>query len=622
MSQVLVIDDTGFAGRLRDALRGVSVTVLPAPGPRESARQVAQRAVLAANGDATLLCINVDLACAGDGRQHQAGVEVLKFLRFEELFERVHNGIRDTHAVLYSFRTLEQLIRHRSSSHILCSEGVTFRRLPFDPALLRVQSLAARRAEPHELTRFVRGSLTLPDERHSWANWYSAWQMLNIHRFGIDQQTGATDEFLFPVTEPNIRDALFVYGTPAGLRNHAGEIKRQIDGLRREISHNTVAPAGSRLKVALLDDQAQQIDGRTRFGWHEVYSRMLEGTEVTDVLKQLRLDHETFELNSLLNALQGFSLDEYACVLLDLRLRGERGLTTNAETLSGAVVLKWLRQEWPEVPVIITTASNKLRTYEDLVRLGADAYWIKQGMDERGTGADLTQTYTRLLELVAKVTGQRYQFVRRLGRTLKQWINAESPRWWHGREWLREDNEGQRKDRNARIAGIVRDVILMLRQYLHLHEMGYGYQDRVSEELFLLSIIQHAGKSIEAIHGYDHLKRGTRGTIGGFWDKGEFKPGRCDWFAYYLMAVRNRASHYPGYTHIDWEALTTFLSHLACYLLYGPQDGFCKGGTAGNPPRFRLQQDNELDAGGWGMVTSHSEYRKLVNELRPRSVDR
>jgi CheY-like chemotaxis protein len=620
MPQVLVIDDTGFAGQLRDALGGASVTVLPAPGLQESPRQVAQRAVLAADGDTTLLCINIDLACAGDGRQHQAGVEVLKFLRFEEALGGVRNGIRDAHAILYSFRTLEQLIRHRSSNHILCSKGVTFRRLPFDPAQLPVQSLAADKAEPHELTRFVRGSLTLPDERHSWANWYSAWQMLNVHRLVMDQQAGAVDKFLFPVTEPNIRDALFVYGKPAGLREHAGEIKPQVEELRREISSNTARGVGGPLKVALLDDQAQQIDGRTHFGWHQVYSRMLEGTEVVDVLKQLGLDHETFELSSLLDALQRFSFHHYACVLLDLRLRGERGLMVSPETLSGAVILKWLRREWPEVPVIVTTASNKLRTYEDLVRLGADAYWMKHGMDERGTGEDLARAYSRLLELVAKVTGQRYQFVRRLGHALKHWMYAQSPRWWHDREWLREDDDRQRKDRDARITGMIRDVILMLRQYLHLHEIGYGYQDRVSEELFLLSIIQHAGKSIEAIHGYDHLKRGkrTRGTIGGWWDKeGQFTPGRGDWFAYYLMAVRNRASHYPGYAQIDWEALTTFVSHLACYLLHGPQVEFCDGGVAGNPPRFRLREDDELDAGGLGMVESHSEYLKLAKELRP-----
>lgn len=613
MSQVLVIDDTGFAVQLRDGVRGASVTVLPAPKARENPRQVAERAIRASDPETALLCINVDLACAGDGRQQQGGIEVLKFLRFAESAEGVRNGIRDAHAVLYSFRTLEQLIRHRSSSHILCSEGVTYRRLPFDPAQLPVQLLAACRAEPRELKRFVRGTLTLPDERHSWANWYSAWQMLNIHRLGLDQQASATDDFLIPVTEPNIRDALFVYGTPAGLAQHSGKNRRQADKLREEIRRNTTPASADRLKVALLDDQAQQIDGRTRFGWHHVYSRMLGGTNVTDVLKQLHLHHETFELPSLLNALRCFPLDEYACVLLDLRLRGESGVTASVEKLSGAVILKWLRREWPEVPVIITTASNKLRTYEDLVRLGADGYWIKQGMDERGTGADLAWAYTRLLELVAKVTGHRYQFVRRLGHALKGWMDAQSPRWWHEREWLREDDDEQRKDRDARIARIMRDVILMLRQYLHLHEMGYGHQDRVSEELFLLSIIQHAGKSIEAIHGYDHLKIGerNRGTIG---------RGRGDWFAHYLMAVRNRASHYPGYAKIDWEALTTFMSHLACYLLYGPQAEFCEGGVAGNPPRFPLGEDDQLDARGWGMVESHSEYLKLANELQRRSA--
>ncbi|MBK7970970.1 MAG: response regulator [Bacteroidetes bacterium] len=68
-------------------------------------------------------------------------------------------------------------------------------------------------------------------------------------------------------------------------------------------------------------------------------------------------------------------------ILLDLRLQNEKGVRIDAEMLSGGVLLANIRKQYPGLPVLMTTASNKSWSYEELQRLGCDAFWTKEGID-------------------------------------------------------------------------------------------------------------------------------------------------------------------------------------------------------------------------------------------------
>ncbi|MCL5028477.1 MAG: response regulator, partial [Bacteroidetes bacterium] len=72
-------------------------------------------------------------------------------------------------------------------------------------------------------------------------------------------------------------------------------------------------------------------------------------------------------------------------ILLDLRLfpAYDELHRHDVEKMSGALLLKMLREEYLGIPIIVTTASNKVWTYAKLIELGADAYWIKEGLDEK-----------------------------------------------------------------------------------------------------------------------------------------------------------------------------------------------------------------------------------------------
>ena len=51
------------------------------------------------------------------------------------------------------------------------------------------------------------------------------------------------------------------------------------------------------------------------------------------------------------------------------------------EKLSGIRLLKDIREKFPELPVIITTASNKAETVSYVIKSGATALWTKPGVD-------------------------------------------------------------------------------------------------------------------------------------------------------------------------------------------------------------------------------------------------
>ena len=55
------------------------------------------------------------------------------------------------------------------------------------------------------------------------------------------------------------------------------------------------------------------------------------------------------------------------CVLLDMKMAG----------IDGTDVLKKIKKEWPEVPVIMMTAYGELEKIEEVLALGAEKYFTK-----------------------------------------------------------------------------------------------------------------------------------------------------------------------------------------------------------------------------------------------------
>lgn len=66
-------------------------------------------------------------------------------------------------------------------------------------------------------------------------------------------------------------------------------------------------------------------------------------------------------------AMESFAPESFDAVVTDIRLAG----------MSGVELLRWIRQSWPDFPVILLTGYDSIETAVEAVRLGADDYILK-----------------------------------------------------------------------------------------------------------------------------------------------------------------------------------------------------------------------------------------------------
>ncbi|WP_075529015.1 response regulator [Sporosarcina ureilytica] len=66
-------------------------------------------------------------------------------------------------------------------------------------------------------------------------------------------------------------------------------------------------------------------------------------------------------------ALQQVKQEQPDCILLDMKMPG----------MDGIDVLKQLKREWPEIPVIMMTAYEELKLIEQALEIGAEKYFTK-----------------------------------------------------------------------------------------------------------------------------------------------------------------------------------------------------------------------------------------------------
>jgi CheY-like chemotaxis protein len=600
MQAIIVDDNPEFARKVAASIRAVPrVHKKDYYEKTPLAKIVKEINDLAAGDKDTIVLINIDLNYADRSRQQQMGVEVLKHLRLTEYFsdpkksQPIENKARDLHCVMYSFFTLEQILRRRPDNYILCSTGTTFICLPSDFSV--VPSLTQNKAKLDSLAPYIRGELTLPDERHDWANWWGIRQLYEVHKhvagnLKLPYPNKVEDE----QQQLRSKQAIYLFG----YRDE--EIGAAYQKLSAQIA-DVRTVLGSRVPKIL------HVDDRWEDGWSKIFMRMIYSNASLSKQSSDTIDPSSSHIDYLLDdkpifrVFNSFGTDRadegaakermdviYAgikeavnfgphLVLLDLRLFNEPGVRYEAASLSGAKVLQWLRKQFQGIPIIMTTASNKVWSLEQLIQLGADAFWVKEGLDERKTPDGTVRNYLRLLQLVSIATGEKYGFLNRFDLSRLKLLQNKSPYWWEHYDWNDNGTTVTTEANRDTVEAILADTVLMLRSYLQQYEMGYGYRNQIEERSWAAAILRNAANVIEEVHQISAVGLGdNRGLIGGYRDKrsGSFVTRRGDWFGYVLYAVRNEASHHRGAQTVTWEILKEFLASLMCYLLYGPETTF------------------------------------------------
>jgi len=182
-------------------------------------------------------------------------------------------------------------------------------------------------------------------------------------------------------------------------------------------------------KIVFVDDQADQ-------GWSTIFQHIIYGNENESFSVIIPNIDETIDeiVNKIITTVNKTNAQ---LLILDLRLKGESEKNIQIDDISGIKVLKKLKNKKLKCPILITSASNKIWSYKETIKLGADAYWIKEGLDDQYKIEVSVDNYFRFLELVFTLScSEEYSY---LYRTMLPKIleieNNPNKFWWEQQFW-------------------------------------------------------------------------------------------------------------------------------------------------------------------------------------------
>jgi CheY-like chemotaxis protein len=471
-----------------------------------------------------LFLIHVNLKPAKtSARQDQEGLELLKHIRLTDKDE-LGDG-RNTHVVLYSFEDQVALLKRKPVNLVMLSEGVTFVRLPdglnkiADPTDL--SRLADKPADVtrKEFKRFVQCDFEPPDAAHEFSNWWGVRQLLKAAITCGERDLQMPQKVVNEIRKLNNKKARFLYEQKRQ-RTYLNEERQRISNDNHRVLHIDDEVEWSEVLRDIIKKDAPGADFKAV---DEIYQNIAEGDKKTEkwvIEKVLSNDGITSDL-----------------VLLDLRLYGTRDAKQSVERTSGAIVAKTIRQLYPGIPIILMTASNKAWVFEEMMKLGVDAYWMKEGIGEHLPPGDSVRNYIKLTKFLATALGEEYQFLRRVAEDVYS-IEGRKRIWWDNYRWT--TGERTHADRDE-ICSRLKSIVLLLREYLHLFAIGYGYtytgQLPVMQASWLNALLMEASRVCELIHASESLPAAKREET--IWK-------REDNLARYIYGRRSRLAAHAG----------------------------------------------------------------------------
>jgi len=329
--------------------------------------------------DESIIFINLNFKSDTQSKyQSLNGAEFLIWLRLE--------GINN-HCVLYSFESLHQILKRFPSYSILTSQGTTFIRLPDDFALLNINQLSQEKAEVGNLKKCLTPLFNIEKIRHRLANIYGLFFLSIFHETYFDNTFDRT-HINSPIDFLQIKLSTFL------LQGSSSEFK--VGNLKTEISDYRTQVHVKKPTILCIDDQGEE-------GWFYLLKHILYSNPETAPFRTLNPSKSDFLTIVTTDAFYR-KVQEHVkgvdCVLLDLRLAGEEEVNDNFESLSGAILLKRLHRDYPYLPIICTTASNKAYTVNKILSLGAFSLWSKPGIDQSQTEEAYLESYRDLVKQV------------------------------------------------------------------------------------------------------------------------------------------------------------------------------------------------------------------------------
>ena len=346
------------------------------------------------------------------------------------------------------------------------------------------------------------------------------------------------------------------------LKNEVANLNNQLKNLDKKLNNTNKAAKeelfSKEIPVIKNTTRILFIDDNAANGWLDIFKLMLPGVYIKEFIpnKQLKdIDALYLQIQTLI---QSFNPD---VILLDLRLFDEKDRSVEIETVSGLQILKKIRENFLSIPILMTTASNKVWSYESLIRLGADAYWIKEGIDNNMDVKRSSQNYHRLLWLINKMSSPDFAVVNQMDELLKH-ISIESNQWWNAsnNEYWR-DNTPINADSNE-ILRLIQSSIELTKVFLHSYSLGHSYRNNIYNGFYLSSLINKLGVVVEITHNVSEQDYRNSNVY-------EIIKNRGDNRALEIRSKRNTASH-REYRSISWNYYQDFWKDVKGYLEKSP----------------------------------------------------
>jgi len=334
-----------------------------------------------------IVIININM-CVGSDKQKedQQGIELLVRLRLA--------GIMN-HCILHSHERLFDVIAKNPRNSIVTSHGSSFQRTAFNPQDYVTDKIIENPSEANKIdfVSHLKKYYDIGEIRHRLANKYGVYILSQIYNDNIRSKTTETEISCHLPDEDKLMLDVYKYIANQDDKYSTSVIK-DINKIRRSF-------ANSRPWVLYIDDMAND-------GWEDllvksIYTDQDRDRFIVNVPQKTDFDDCNYStyLNKICDIISADRQQSFIeCVLLDVRLMDEQGVYEEMEKLSGIRLLKDIREKFPELPVIIVTASNKAETVSHVIKSGATALWTKPGVDYIYTDEYYLNQFYQLLRYV------------------------------------------------------------------------------------------------------------------------------------------------------------------------------------------------------------------------------
>jgi CheY-like chemotaxis protein len=315
-----------------------------------------------------IVIININM-CVGSDKQKedQQGIELLVRLRLA--------GIMN-HCILHSYETLFDVIAKNPRNSIVTSHGTSFQRTAFNPQDYVTDKENPSEANKIDFVSHLKKYYDIGEIRHRLANKYGVYILSQIYNDYFRDATTEIEIFChLPDEDKLVLDVYKYIANRDDISKNRISVIKDINTIRRSFTN-------SRPCVLYIDDMAN--DGWENLLVKSIYTDQDRDRFIVNVPQKTDFDDCNYStyFNKICEIISADRKQRFIeCVLLDVRLLDEQGVYEEIEKLSGIRLLKDIREKFPELPIIIITASNKAETVSHVIKSGATALWTKPGID-------------------------------------------------------------------------------------------------------------------------------------------------------------------------------------------------------------------------------------------------